>query len=71
MTPAELIEQLEQLTEEQMDMEMIIAQQESYPLSGALLGIAINEKGQPALVSDGAYEYSEGALWQQAREGNF
>ena len=68
MTPAELIEQLqEQLTEEQMDTDFIVAQQESYPLSGALIGIAVNDKGQPALVSDGAYEYSSSNLWEQAR----
>ena len=71
MTANELIEQLqENLTEEQLDLDLIVAQQPNYPLSGKLLGIAINEAGEPAIVSDGAYEYSERALWEKARENS-
>lgn len=71
MNGHELIEALQELTEEQLDTEMIVAQQPNYPLSGKCLGIAINEAGVPAIVSAGAYEYSEKSLWEKVNEGGF
>lgn len=68
MTIIELHMHLTELLEDPSfdgDQPVRVAQQPTYPLHGALRGVAVDDDGQVFVVSGEATEYASRDLWEQ------